>query len=108
MQISIARICAFIVLFVVILVFVGPTTSVFASSQENTEKSCCDECSKTEGQNTDHCSTPDCPMLLCLSANTVSQFMPVTLLGSIYIHQLVEKLHFKSPVNSIFHPPTIS
>jgi len=107
MQISIARICAFIILIAVILVFVGPTASVFASSQENTEKSCCDECNKSNGQGTDHCSTPDCPMFLCLSVNTVSPFMPLNLSGSVHLPQFAEKLDLKSSANSIFHPPII-
>jgi len=102
------RAVSFLVLIAVVLMFAGLSTSVSAAIIEKSEKSCCDGCSKNGGQNTDHCSTPDCPVFLCLSVNTVSPFAPVALLGSVYIHQLVEELHLKSPVKSIFHPPTIS
>ena len=97
-----------IVLIAMTFLFTGLSATASAAFFEKSEKSCCEEYAKNEGQNTDHCSTPDCPMFLCLSVNTVSPFMPFTLLGSIYIHQLVEELHLKSFVKSIFHPPTIS
>jgi hypothetical protein len=88
--------------------FTGLSTSISAIHLEKTDEPCCDECNKGDEQNTGHCSTPDCPMFLCLSINTVPPFMPLTLLESIYIHQLVEELYLKSFVKSVFHPPTIS
>ena len=97
-----------IVLIAMTFLFTGLSATASAAFFEKSEKSCCDECTKTEGQNPDHCSTPDCPMFLCLSMNTVSPFTPSISLEGVYIFQSVEELHLKSSVKSIFHPPTIS
>jgi hypothetical protein len=99
------RVVSCLLLIAVIFMFTGLSTHIYAAPVEKAEKSCCDECSKTEGQDPDHCSTPDCPMFLCLSINTVSPFMPLNFWGSLYIPQFVEELRHKSFVRSIFHPP---
>lgn len=103
---TLSKVSALIVLIAVALAFTGLSTTVSAALGEKAAKSCCDECSKTEGRGPDHCS--ECPMFLCLSINTVSPFMPLNFLGGVYIPQFVEELHLKSFVKSIFHPPTIS
>ncbi|MCL4476210.1 MAG: hypothetical protein M1508_08290 [Nitrospirae bacterium] len=108
MRLSLLRGSSWALLIAAVFMFTGLSATISAASFEKVEKSCCDECSKDEGQGPDHCSTPDCPMFLCLSINTVPPFMPLNFLGSVYIPQFVEELHLKSFVKSVFHPPTIS
>ena len=102
-----SKILAFILLLAVFLMFTGLLTTAAASIIDQPEKSCCDECNKNESQSTDHCSTPDCPMFLCLSANVISPFTLSELSGNIHIPQFAEQLNLESPAKPIFHPPVI-
>ena len=105
MRFSFFRLISIIVLISVVIMLSGLSEPAFASLVEKAEKPCCDECNKGANPNSVDCSTPECPMFLCLSINTVSPFMPLNFLGSVYIHQPVEELHLKLSVKSIFHPP---
>lgn len=97
-----------ILLLAVVLMFTGLSVNVSAATLENAEKSCCDECSKEIGKTSDHCSTPDCAMFLCLSVNVVSPFTFSELSGSINIPQFAEQPNLESPAKPIFHPPVIA
>jgi hypothetical protein len=96
-----------IVMIAMTFLFTGLSATASAAFFEKSEKSCCDECNKGVNPNSVDCSTPECPMFLCLSINTVPPFMPLNFLGSVYIHQPVEELRLELSVKSIFHPPTI-
>jgi len=107
-MVSIAsKVFKFIVLLAVSLMFTGLLSIASAVTIENPEKSCCDECNKNESQSTDHCSTPTCPMFLCLSVNVVSPFTLSELPGNIHIPQFSEELRHESVPKPIFHPPVI-
>jgi len=108
MQKKFDRIVFLIVLITAVLMFTG-LSSTSAAMSEKSENSCCNECNKKdEGNKSDHCSTPACPVFLCLSMNIVTPFTPLNLSGSIYMPQFAEELLIKPPAKTIFHPPTIS
>ncbi len=102
------RVNIYVLLIAGILMFTGISTVASVGIVEKAEKSCCDECNEGNAQSPAHCSTLDCPMFLCLSTNMVSSFTPFISLEGVYMLQLIEEPVIKSPVRSIFHPPTIS
>jgi hypothetical protein len=102
------RIVSLIVLIVVLLMFTGLSSYANVVPSENPVKSCCDECNKEAGKTSDHCSTPSCPMFLCLSVNAVSTFTLSELSGSIRISQFSEELSRESLPKPVFHPPVIA
>lgn len=96
---------AIMVLIAVVLMFSGISAPASAEPLEKAEKACCDECSNGERQGPVPCSTPDCPIFLCLAINVT---VPVTLsfsTKSVSIPPVSNKLHPTSPVRPIFHPP---
>lgn len=95
------------VLVSVVFLMTGAQSYVSAASLKNTETPCCDECGKSDARTSDHCSTPDCPMFLCLSINTVSPYTLSTSKDSVYIPQFTKESAIKFLAKSIFHPPTI-
>ncbi|MCL4490369.1 MAG: hypothetical protein M1510_00470 [Nitrospirae bacterium] len=105
MQITLSKVLALVVLIAVVFMLTGLSTSASTAIIEKTEKSCCDGCSKTENQTSDHCSTPDCPVFLCLSMNIVTPFTPSVQTEGVYIPHFIEGVHLKSLVKPIFHPP---
>ena len=109
MMFTVPKVFVFVILLSAILIFTGLLTTASAFIVENSEKSCCDECNgKDEGSSKpDHCSTPTCPMFLCLLVNIVSSFTLSELSGSIHISQFTEQLNIESPAKPIFHPPVI-
>ncbi len=98
---------AIIVLIAVALVFTGLPTSVSAALGGKIVKSCCDRCNKSESQNksTDHCSTPECPMFLCLSMNTVTPFSLPIQRGSVFVPKTGKEFCLTTSAKLIFHPP---
>ncbi|TAN46048.1 MAG: hypothetical protein EPN22_00255 [Nitrospirae bacterium] len=102
-----SKVSTLIVLIAVALAFAGLPGFVSAGTGEKVEKSCCDECNNNEGRSADHCSTPDCPMFLCLSVNVVSVFTLSELSGSIHIPYLFEEVVHEFLLKPIFHPPVI-
>lgn len=99
---------SWLVLFAVTLMFTGFPANISAASPEKAEKSCCDGCADNEAQESAPCSTPVCPMFLCLSFDTVEPFVPQgTSLITTTDHPFVVKPVIKQFVKSILHPPSI-
>ena len=98
---------ALVVLIAVALVFTGLPTSVSAALGGKIVKSCCDRCNKKENQHkgTDNCSTPDCPMFLCLSMLTVTPFALPIRAESVLVPKTGKEFRLTTPAKSIFHPP---
>jgi hypothetical protein len=107
-MVSIAsKVFIFVVLLAVSLMFTGFLTTASAIVHENSEMSCCGECSSDECQSPDHCSTQDCPMFLCLSINMVSPITVSIPTESVFIAHSVKELHLNLPAKPIFHPPVV-
>lgn len=102
------RIVSLIVLIVVALMFTGLTSYAATAPIVKSEKSCCDECNKKdEGNKSDHCSTPTCPMFLCLSMNIVTPFTPSIQTESVFLTNHAKEFHLSISTKPIFHPPVI-
>ncbi len=103
------RIVSLIVLITVCLVFTGLSSYATVTTPEKTAKSCCDECNKRgEASKSDHCSTPSCPMFLCLSMNIVTPFTPSIQTESVFVPQISSETYLITPAKAIFHPPVFS
>lgn len=102
---SVPRVFKLALLVVVSFMFTGLLTTALAVDVEKAAKTCCDECNKNERQSTDHCSTPSCPIFLCLSMSIVSPFTLSELSGSIHIPHFSEELRHEAAPKPVFHPP---
>lgn len=103
------RIVSFIVLIAVCLMFTGLSSYATVTPPEKPAKSCCEECNKrNESGKSDHCSTPTCPMFLCLSMNIVTPFMPSIQTTSVFVTQIGTEFYVLTPAKSVFHPPVVS
>ena len=105
---SLPRALALIVLIAVCLVFTGLSSYATVTPPEKTAKSCCDECNKEAGKTSDSCSTPDCPMFLCLSMNIITSFTPAVQTESVFVAQHAKELHLSISTKPIFHPPAVA
>ncbi len=96
-----------VVLTAVVLVFTGLPGSLSALILAKTDKSCCDECNKDEAQDSgsNQCSTPDCPIFVCLSMDIDSPFILSASFQGLYIHFDKSELVPKPLPKLIFHPP---
>lgn len=102
------RIASLIVLLSLVVVFTGLSSYAAVASPEKTAKSCCDECNKKDkASKSDRCSTPDCPMFLCLSMNVVTPFTPSIQTESIFLTYHVKEFHLSISTKPIFHPPVV-
>ncbi|MBF0560160.1 MAG: hypothetical protein HQL08_15430 [Nitrospirae bacterium] len=103
------RIVSFIVLIAVCLVFTGLSSYAIVTPPDKAAKTCCDECNRRgENSRSDHCSTPTCPMFLCISINIVTPFTPSIQTESVFVTSISPELYFITPAKAIFHPPVIS
>jgi hypothetical protein len=94
-------------LVVVLFMFTG-LSSVVSGFSTASAKSCCDACSKEKTRTADACSTPDCPLDLCLTANAAS---PLTVLAPESVGFALSFVEIHSPysaVKSVFHPPAFA
>ncbi len=108
MQIMYVKSVSLALLLVVLFIFTGLTSFVAVQAPDASAKACCAACSKEKTRSTDACSTPDCPLYLCLTANTVS---PVTILAPEAVRFSLSNIEARSPyfvVKSVFHPPALS
>jgi len=98
-----------VLLITVILTLTGLSESFAAAFLEKSEKPCCDECNGKEEQSpgANHCSTPDCPVFVCLAINVDSPFVLSNSLEGIYNLLLILEPNLKPLPRSIFHPPRI-
>lgn len=104
-----SKVSALIVLLAVALAFTGLPSFVSAAHSEKVEKSCCDECDKTgEKSKADNCSTPTCPLFLCLSMNVAMPFTQSIQTAGVVVRQLSSEFYLSTPTKAIFHPPVIS
>ena len=96
------RVLSAIVLVAVALMFtgVGELTRVPSG-----EKSCCDDCHKGQSQNPDRCSTPDCPVFVCLSMAVEPPLAPAVAFAGVPVHHSDPGLHLELLPQSIFHIP---
>ena len=94
-----------ILLITAALTFTGLSESFSAAFLEEAEESCCDECNKGETEPPDHCSTPNCPLFVCLSMNIDSPLVLAVSFDGVYIPQPKKELVLEPLVRSIFHPP---
>lgn len=110
MRSTLFRIISIIVLFVAVFSFSGLETAVASSSVAKADKSCCGSCDQDEDQSPSRgpASSPDCPLVLCLSADIVE---PITL--QVVSSETVPFFTFVPEsipdpfIKSIFHPPSL-
>ncbi len=106
---TLSKVFAIIVLIAVALALTGLPSSVSAAFGEKVTKSCCDECNKKdEASKSDHCSTPTCPMFLCLSMNIVTPFTPSIQPESVFLTYHAKEFHLSISTKPIFHPPAVA
>jgi hypothetical protein len=110
MRVVFFKIVSIIFLVVVVSIFTGLPESVSATLFEKGEKSCCDECDKNEEQSpgTNHCSTPGCPLFVCLAINIDSPLILSVSFESIYTPLPNTEPILKLLPKSIFHPPRLT
>jgi len=87
----------------------GLSDSFSAAFLQKAEKTCCDQCNQNEEQTprTNHCSTPDCPLFVCLAINIDSPFALFASFEGILIPLFIPEPILKPLPKSIFHPPRI-
>ncbi len=108
MQSSYMKTVSLALLVVVLFMFTGLSSLVGAQAPDASTKACCDACSKEKARSANACSTPDCPLYLCLTANTVSS---VSILAPEAVRTASSSVEVRSPftaVKAIFHPPALS
>lgn len=108
MQPAYSKTISLALLLVVLIMFSGLSSFVAAQTPDASAKSCCDACSKEKTRNANTCSTPDCPLYLCLTANMVS---PVSILAPEAVRSSLSPVEAHSPfsaVKAVFHPPALS
>ncbi len=101
------KIVSLILLAVVLFLFTGLSSLLAKPALNAPVKACCDACSKEKARSTNACSTPDCPLYLCLTAKTAS---PVSILSPETVGSASSSIAIHSPyseVKSIFHPPAL-
>ncbi len=107
MKVNPFKMISLILLVSAALMLTGFSESFSSAFLEKAEKSCCDECNngeeKTPGAN--HCSTPDCPLFVCLAINIDSPFVLSTSFEGIYVPLFSPEPILKPLPKSIFHPP---
>jgi hypothetical protein len=99
------KIVSLALLIVVLFMFTGLSSFISVHTSAASDKACCDACSKEKTRNTNTCSTPDCPLYLCLTANTAS---PVSILAPEAVRSVsssIEVYSLFSVVKAVFHPP---
>ncbi len=102
------KIVSFALLLIVFFLFTGLSSLVSAPVQDASAKACCDACSKEKTQRTNTCSTLDCPLYLCLTANMTSS---VSILAPKAVRSASSSFEVRSPfstVKAVFHPPALS
>ncbi len=108
MQSSYTKSVSLALLLVVLFMFTGLSSFVAAQISDAPVKACCDACSKEKTRSTNTCSTPDCPLYLCLAANMVS---PVSILAPESVRSSLSSVETRSPfsvLKAVFHPPALS
>jgi len=101
------RAFSMVVLVIAITTFTGLPTSVSASLQDKAEGSCCGACNQGNEKNPDQCSTPECPVFLCLTADLGSSFALPVPFERAYIPQFPGEPSLKPFPKLIYHPPEI-
>ncbi len=92
---------------IVFFMFTGLSSLVTGPAKNTPVKACCDACSKEKTRSTNTCSTPDCPLYLCLTANMVSSF---SILAPEIISTASSLVEVRSPFSAakaVFHPPAL-
>ncbi len=108
MRSSYAKSVSLALLVVMLFLFTGLSSFVSAQVPDASAKACCDACSKEKARSTNTCSTPDCPLYLCLTANMVS---PVSILAPEALRSSLSSVEIRSPLSAaktVFHPPALS
>ena len=95
-------------LVVILFLFTGISSLVSAPVKAASKQSCCDACNTGKAQNTNACSTPDCPLYLCLTANLTSPVSPVAPEVVRSVSSFVAVHSPFSAVKAVFHPPANS
>ncbi len=89
----------------VVVMFTGLVGSLSGTLLPKAEKSCCDDCHKGQSQNPDRCSTPDCPVFMCLSMAVEPPLAPAVPFAGMPVHYSDPGFHLELLAQSIFHIP---
>lgn len=106
---NVRRTVAITALFVLIFTFCSPLLSVAAASfskgADPCSKCCSSESNRAEKEGAPYCSSPCCPILLCISVHTPQPYTCSIHLGKANINPFVEKSIVETPILCIFKPP---
>ncbi len=107
MQSSYAKYVSLALLAVVLFMFSGLSALVSPPATSAPVKACCDACAKEKTRSSNACSTPDCPLYLCVSASAASPLsIPApAAIGSVSSSVAIHSPH--SAAKSVFHPPAL-
>jgi hypothetical protein len=101
------RAFSIVVLVIAITTFTGLPDSVSAALEDKGAESCCDACNQSNEKSPDQCSTPECPVFLCLTVNLGSSFTLPVPFERVYVPQFPREPILKPFPKLIFHPPKI-
>lgn len=95
-----------IVLFIILFTHMG-ILPIYAASHMNHNKysECKDELGKGQKNESDNCSTPNCPLFLCLTSSIVPAFSLAVTFKTDYITPIFQENHIRDTIQSLFRPP---
>lgn len=95
-----------VVLFIIFVAQIGILPVYAASHMNHTNSSeCTDKHDRGRETGSDNCSTPNCPLFLCLTSSNVPTFALAVIFKTDYITPIVQENHIRDTIQSLFRPP---